>query len=406
MARQRVSLQNGTSKGVVLDLIRTRGPISRVQLAEATGLTQVTMSTVVRQLMTDGLVVESGRGKPTGGRVAMMLAINPVSRFAVGIRLGGRSVTCVVINLVGGIVGRARTTDVGSVEPQELVDLIADEIEGILSGLGIGKEKVVGVGIAAPGPLDVSRGLILAPPHMAAWHNVPIRSMLAEAIALPVLLDNDATAAAIGDFWGGSISGSVSHATVYMGPGIGSGVLVDGMVFRGASSNAGELGQLYVPTSDGQQRTLESVADPAAVVARAKTLGTEVAHLDLGDQDDFESFTKIAQAAVHGDALAASLIEESAEYMAMAVVGMANLFDLDSITLSGPAFAIAGPVYVLAITRRLEEGFLARAQHGISVRLSIYLSDSAAVGAAAIVLQTFLAPRNMGFTEVTAMALP
>ncbi len=161
MARQRVSLASGTSKGVVLDLIRAQGPISRVALADATGLTQATMSTVVRQLLSEGLVVETGRGESTGGKPPVMLDVNPNSRFAVGVQLGRESITYVVINLSGAIVGRTRTPGIGTTEPNEMVTRLAAEIGRTLTGLGIETGSVLGVGVVAPGPLDLSRGVIL-----------------------------------------------------------------------------------------------------------------------------------------------------------------------------------------------------------------------------------------------------
>jgi predicted NBD/HSP70 family sugar kinase len=92
------------------------------------------------------------------------------------------------------------------------------------------------------------------------------------------------------------------------------------------------------------------------------------------------------------------LIEESAEHLASGVLTLANLFDLDSVSLAGPAFAVAGPTYVRAISQRLEAEFFVRTQHNIRVRLSTDVSDAAAVGGAALVLQTELAPRTMGLT--------
>lgn len=397
MPRQRISLANGTSKGHVLDLIRSDGPISRVELAEATGLTQATMSTVVRQLIENELVIETGRGESTGGRTRVLLDINPNSRFAVGLQLGSESNTYVIINLLGAIVGRLRTAGVGSADPASMVGVIAHEIDGMLDRLGIDKTRTMGVGVVAPGPIDLARGVILAPPHLMAWNNVPIRSMLSSVVGLPVLLDNDATAAAIGDFWGGDLGSSVSHATIYMGAGIGSGVLIDGAILRGASSNTGEIGQLVVTANGDERKSLESVADPRAVVTAATLRPGATERFQLHGGDLFEDFKSIAGAAVHGDKLAIELVTDSAEYLATAVVGLANVLDLDSISLAGPAFAIAGPLYVHVIARRLETEFFPRAQHGIRVRLSTHVSDSAAVGGAALVLQTILAPRTMGF---------
>lgn len=401
MVRQRVSLAGGTSRGLVLDLVRTLGPISRVELAETTGLTQATMSTVVRQLLADGLVVEAGRGESTGGKPPVMLDVNPDARFAVGVQLGRESITYVVINLAGAIVGRTRTSGIGSTEPMDMVQRLAAEVDRTLDGLGIEKTSVVGVGVVAPGPLDVGRGMILRSPHLTAWLDVPLRSLLSDAVRLPVILDNDATAAAIGDFWSGKLDDAVAHATVYMGTGIGAGVLIDGIVFRGSSSNAGELGQVAVIGPDGERTCLEDIADPVAVVQRARATG-DAKRLGLSGGDDFGDFRMIAMAAARGDAGATALIEDSAEHLASGVLTLANLFDLDSVSLAGPAFAVAGPTYLSAISRRLDEEFFARTQHGIRVRLSTDVSDAAAVGGAALVLQTELAPRTMGLSAVSS----
>jgi predicted NBD/HSP70 family sugar kinase len=280
-----------------------------------------------------------------------------------------------------------------------MVQRLAAEVDRTLDGLGIEKASVVGVGVVAPGPLDVGRGMILHSPHLAAWLNVPIRSMLSDAVGLPVILDNDATAAAIGDFWSGKLDDAVAHATVYMGTGIGAGVLIDGIVFRGASSNAGELGQVVVVGPDGGRSYLEEVADPGAVVRRATETG-DARRLNLPGDDDFADFRVIAKAAARGDVGAAALIEESAGHVADAVLTMANLFDLDSVSLAGPAFAVAGPAYVRAIAQRLDTEFFAHTQHRVRVRLSTDVSDAAAVGGAALVLQAELAPRTMGLTAI------
>lgn len=125
MATSRLSLSTGTSKGLVLDLIRAHGPISRTDLAEATGLTQATMSTVVRHLLADGLIHKTGLRESKGGRPLVLLDIDPVSRFAVGVQLGAESITYVTINLGGAVVGRLRTEGVGSDESPEMIARLA-----------------------------------------------------------------------------------------------------------------------------------------------------------------------------------------------------------------------------------------------------------------------------------------
>ena len=406
MGRGRVTLTNGTSKGLVLDLIRSRGPISRVELAEATGLTQATMSTVVRQLIEDGLVAETGRGESTGGKPPVLLDINRASRFAVGVQLGNESITYVVVNLSGAVVGRIRTVGIGASTPDTMVSVVANQIESTLDGLGIEKPLVVGVGIVAPGPIDIEGGAILGPPHLTAWNRVPLRARLTAALGVPVVLDNDATAAAVGEFWGGALGGAKAHATVYMGSGIGAGIVLDGAVFRGASSNTGELGQFPIATTTPDARpgvvderiVLEDVAAPAAVAAAAYACDGDLAPLQLTGASTFADFKGIATAAVHGNALATALLTRSAEHLATATVALANVFDLDSISLAGPAFAMAGSVYLRVLDDRLRREFFPRQRHGVRVRLAVNVADAAAVGAAALVLQSELAPRTMGLT--------
>ncbi|WP_448630164.1 ROK family protein [Cellulomonas soli] len=114
------------------------------------------------------------------------------------------------------------------------------------------------------------------------------------------------------------------------------------------------------------------------------------------DGDPFTDFAAVATAAVHGDPLSVALVEESAEYLADAVVAVASMLDLDSLVLAGPSFTTAGSLYLTVLERRLQEEFFAAPKHGVQVMLSPQPADAAAVGAASLVLQEELAPRHLG----------
>ncbi|MET3805558.1 putative NBD/HSP70 family sugar kinase [Nakamurella sp. UYEF19] len=394
----RKSLFTATNRGMVLDLIRSRAPISRVELAIETGLTSATMSNVVRRLLADGLVLEMGRGESTGGKPRTMLEINPVARFAVGIQLGADSVTYVVSNLAGAMVGRQRTLGARAVDPDTATGAIAWQVRRLLDSLGVDPVAVVGVGVVAPGPLDLVNGTILAPPTLGNWADFPIRDRLRAATGLPVLLDNDATAAAIGEFWTGALSDSVAHCSIYLGAGLGAGIVLDGTIYRGASSNSGELGQMRLMAGSGRP-TVEQLVAPAAVAAKARealAAGRVAGFALTAESDPFDDFRIIATEAAHGEPFAVELITESAGHLAMAVVSLANLLDLDSITLAGPSFVVAGSLYVEAIVEQLRTDFFARPVHDVRVTLSAHVADAAAVGAAALVLQQELSPRSFG----------
>ncbi|GAA1184653.1 ROK family transcriptional regulator [Nesterenkonia xinjiangensis] len=409
-----------TSRALVLDLIRTRSPISRVEIAAASGLTQATITQVVRDLMAEGLVTEAGRGRSVGGKPRVLLDIIPESCFAVGLHLNPEETVCVAVDLSGTVVGRLRHGDFGGETTCEgVVQLLAERVAELLAHLGIDRQKVLGLGVVAPGPLDVDAGTLLGPSALPDFVGHPLRDGLLAATGLPVLVDNDATAAAMAEYWSGALVGSRAHCTVFMGAGIGAGIVLDGMIYRGASSITGEFGAL--PLLGAEQDipagsltpTLEDLAAPHGVVRRMQSL--DAAGQDAGEpagtQDsgggpptraEMREFTRIAFAAGRGDARAHEVVQGSAERLAHGVLMLTNVLDLDSISLAGPGFARAGGLYVAAVRRVVQEAFFGRSRHDVDVRLATHVSNAAAAGGAALVLQQQLAPRALGLAPVMA----
>ncbi|MDY0945251.1 ROK family transcriptional regulator [Frigoribacterium sp. CFBP9039] len=399
MVNPRPLLAVPTSRALAFDLIRSQGPISRVELAESTGLTQATMSNVVRQLLLDGLVVESGRRESTGGKPRVLLTIDPRARYALGVQLGADFVTVVLTDLGGALVGRSRVAGVWGQSPESAVAWIASTVSAFLESIGVEADRVTGLGLVTPGPIDLTTGSILGAPPFEEWAGFPLREATAEATGFAVILDNDATAAAIGEFWGGAVGDSAAHCTVYFGAGIGAGIVLDGAIYRGASSNAGELGQMRYrgPGPVAHRVSAEQLAGPVSVAlgARAAVAAGRATSLVLTDNEDpFADFTLVAEAAVEGDALAVELITESADHLANAVVSMANLLDLDSVVLAGPSLTTAGPLYLEVVRQRIADDFFAKGRHRVRVELSAYVADAAAVGGAALVLQREVGARR------------
>jgi predicted NBD/HSP70 family sugar kinase len=391
---------------MVLDLVRAHGPISRVELAEAAGLTQATISTVVKGLLRDGLVRETGLREYTGGKPRVMLTINRLARCGVGVQLGADWIVIVVVDAGGAVLTRTRVRGARSRGPVAVVREMAEHVDALLRATGLGRDAVVGIGLVAPGVVDAQTGTIGPSPSLASadgdmWRGFGVRDELAAATGLPVVLDNDAAAAAIGEFWAGTVPNSRAHCTVYIGADIGAGFVLDGSVYRGASLNAGALGQLQMPGLPGDSAsaglTLQEVAGPRAVAARARAelAAGRTSTVELSDDaDPFIDFAAIAAAAVHGDPLSVELIEEAAGHLAWAVLTVANILDLDSVVLAGPALTTAGSVYLSVVRRHVEAHFFAAERHPVTVDLSTHVADAAAVGAAALVLQGDLSPRR------------
>ncbi|AOS62575.1 ROK family transcriptional regulator [Actinoalloteichus hymeniacidonis] len=387
------------NRGVVLETIRSSGSISRVELTALTGLTAPTVSNIVRRLIDDELVIEAGQGRSTGGKRRTLLTLNPDACYAVGVRIDPRGAVCVVVDLAGRVVAAARLQDSGTT-PEEIIRGVAEEIGALLDSAGIDIERVIGVGVAAPGPLDHGRGVVLDPPNMTQWHDVALRDELAAALNLPVMIDNDATAAAVGEHWLGRANQSRNFASIYMGTGIGAGIFIDGQVYRGATSNVGELGHISLDVDGawcfcGNRGCVELFSAPPAIVAAALAAGPEAAQLALSGspRDVRTDFAAISTAAALGSPYAVSLIERSARYLATGVLTLVNLLDLDLVVLGGPAFERIGHLYVAAIEDILATRAFARRGRPPRTVLSALGADVSAVGSAALVLHSEFAPQ-------------
>jgi len=389
-----VGAPHATSRAALLDVIRGAGQISRVDLARETGLTGATVSTVVRRLIDDGLVVEVGRAESTGGKPAVLLSIEPEARYAVGVHLDHGGITYVIADLGGAVVSRWRRPGAGADAPGAVVERMAAELGALVSQAGIDRERILGLGVVSPGPVIRSSGMALTPPVMEAWAQFPIDDALQTAVGLPVLLENDATAAAVGEYWGGQIETSRCFAALYMGTGIGAGLIVNGDVYRGASGNTGEVGHMCLdvdgpPCWCGGSGCVEALAGPAAVVAAARAAGVDLPGVGVA-----EDFAALSRAAMRSDGVPRRLLLRSARYLAAAARTLANLLDVDLVVLTGPSFALAGSLYVPVIRDELDRTFFGRASHPVDVLISPHASEAAAIGGAALVLQSELAPRS------------
>lgn len=235
---------------LVLDLLRAAGTegISRLELAERTGLTPQAVSKITARVREQGLAAEAGRRASTGGKPRTVLRLVPEAGHAVGVRIDRDEMRTVVVDLNGTVVGeRSRPLDLGA-GAEDVVETVALEVEGLLGdvsgSLGRGfLESLIGVGIALPGPLDHGRGVLHRVTGFPEWDGFPLRDALARRLGLPVVVDKDTNAAALGL----SVAGEGgSFAYLHLGTGLGAGLVIGGHVHRGARTGAGEFGHQVI----------------------------------------------------------------------------------------------------------------------------------------------------------------
>lgn len=407
MALSRTWTGKSRTRGLILDAIRAAGTISRVELAAATGLTGATISELVRELIDDGLVVEAGRGAPTGGKPRTLVQLDPRARYSVGVQMERNTCVIVVVDLAGRPVARTSFQGVASMPPDQALPMIASQVDALLATAAVDRDRVLGVGLVSYGPQDRRAGVLLSPQPSEPWLEYPVAERLAQRLGLPVLLDNDAAAAAIGEYWMGAVDRRSTYGCIYMASGIGGGIVVAGEVYRGSSSNSVELGHMSIDVNGdqcpcGNVGCLENYAGPSALVRQAAaTPALARLELDPATADFLTGFARIAAAANAGDPAAGDLIERSARYLGAAAVTMTILFDVDAIVLAGPSFAVAGSIYQTVIQEEVDRRTVTWRTHPVRVMPSVNGPDAAAIGAAALVLQSELTHGRKGASSRT-----
>jgi DNA-binding Lrp family transcriptional regulator len=264
----------GYNQAVILDAVR-RSPdgVSRVEVAESTGLSAQTVTNVVRRLIDDGLIAEAGTRASGVGKPRTILRLEPRGRLALGVHLDPSVITVVLLDLAGGVVAHRTIPTPPSATVPKTLRRIAKVASGLAESSGVEPERIMGLGIAAPGPVDVAAGVVIDPPLLPGWHNVPVRDELAERLGMPVLLEKDVTAAAVAELWLDTAGERNDMVFFYSGTGVGAGLVVHGEVVRGVSNNAGDIGNMVVggaPRDPGHRRwRLGDAVLPRLLVAEA-----------------------------------------------------------------------------------------------------------------------------------------
>jgi predicted NBD/HSP70 family sugar kinase len=229
------------NRRIVLESIRLNGPTTRGDIAERVGLTVQTVSTIVRELEDQELVL-SVREKPKGrGIPPSALTINPEGGYALGIHLTPLGIETALVNLRGDVI-ESRHRDAPNAMPDEAFGLIGEMVAELKASRRPG--RLLGAGIALPGPFDVESMSFVGPTTMSGWKNVDIRQRLADVTALPAFMENDMAAAALGEQLYGLGQQFSDYYYLFFSVGLGGVMMHDGSVIRGAWGNAGEIGHI------------------------------------------------------------------------------------------------------------------------------------------------------------------
>ncbi len=267
--------------------------------------------------------------------------------YYLGIDLGGTNIKSGVVDDDGQSISSVSLETEADRGPEVGLKNLAEAGRRAVQASGLDWSEIRAVGLGSPGTMDIHRGLLLEPPNLPGWDNLPIRDRLANLLNKPTVLQNDANAAAYGEYWAGAGRGTQSLVLFTLGTGIGCGIVADGRIIEGRHSHGAECGHIVIQMdggricSCGQPGHLEAYASATALVKRA------IEALEDGEDSTLVSYWKsgkltaraIDQAADAGDALAKRLMRETARYLAVGATCLMHTIDPDVILFGGGMIA-------------------------------------------------------------------
>ncbi|MGW4485749.1 ROK family protein [Amycolatopsis sp. NPDC004368] len=360
----------------LLWLVAHEHAVSRMDLARVLGLPQSTVSVRTQALISAGVLAETGEGSSGGGRRPKLLSVNAGFGHVWAADVGSQHVRIGALDIAGNLLHVAeRPLDIGG-EPVRVVAALVEAVREVAAETA-GPGRLLGIGVAFPGPVDVGAGTITLPSRMPGWRGFAVREALREHFDVPVAVDNDANLLALGE----SVAGPPGRTllVVKAGTGIGSGLVVMGRLFRGRAGVAGDISHVRVPAAGdrpctcGNRGCLETVASGAALVAQLREQGVAVG-----------STAEVMATAEDGHPAATTAVRRAGLQLGEVLATVVNFGNPDEVLLGG---ALSGSeAFVAAVRGALYERCLPLATRELRIDRVRFGPDAGLYGAGALVL--------------------
>ena len=358
----------------------------RQELIDATGLSQASVSNVVRELLDEGIVIETGSVGSDGGRPRVLLEINPDYGYVIGVDIGE---TCVQVELFDlTMTGRAKAEfrlnpaehDVGIV-----VESILKGLNTVLVHTGIEPAAVVGVGVGIPGIVEQGPE-VLVHGQTYGWEGVPLERLLRAGTDLPLYFENCAKTTGQAELWFGAGQGATNAVVALIGSGVGAALISGGSLYRGATSSAGEWGHTPIVVGGrtcrcGSRGCLEAYVGAEAILERYGR--------PLPGNDEESALAELI-AAADTSPLAAAILAETADYLGAGIASLINLLHPERIILGGWAGLLLGSLLMPAIQDAARRHSLRQPFASTSIELGRLGPEALTVGAATLPMERFL----------------
>lgn len=378
---------------IVFSALRLYAPISRAELALKTGLNRSTVSSIINSLIDQGLVLEAELQGSKVGRPGISLVLNPQGGAVIGIEIGVAYISIILTDFVASVLWRRRVelaSDLNQVDMLQKAESLIEEALAVANDQGL---RPLGIGLGVPGLVDNVQGKLIFAPNLR-WENVPFRLMWTQRFHLPIYIENEANAAAMGEYYFGAAAGMENTLYLSSDVGLGGGILIDGKLFRGARGFASEVGHMSMdPNGEkcacGRVGCWETQVGPRAVLKRVRIALKDTPESQIHDlvQDDLDhlTFQMVVDAALAGDPVCLRAMEEVAVNLGVGIANLVNIFNPDLVVLGG-ALSLGETILIPVIRKTVvQEAFLTNTNN-LNITASAHGADACVLGAVAMVL--------------------
>ncbi|MFD3551675.1 ROK family protein [Streptomyces goshikiensis] len=384
----------------VVRAVRLAGSLTQAEIARATGLSAATVSNIVRELKEAGTVEVTDTS--AGGRRARSVSLSGDAGIVIGVDFGHTHLRVAVGNLAHQVLA----------EESEPLDVDASWVDGfdraealvgrLVRGIGVGREKVIGVGLGVPGPIDVESGTLGSTAILPGWAGINPRQELSQRLGVPVYVDNDANLGALGELVWGSGRGVKDLAYIKVASGVGAGLVINGQIYRGPGGTAGEIGHITLDESGpvcrcGNRGCLETFAAARYVLP-----------LLQGSHGPELTMERVVELARDGDPGCRRVITDVGRHVGSGVASLCNLLNPSRVVLGG-SLAEAGELVLAPIRESVGRYAIPSAARQLSVLTGSLGGRAEVLGALALVLSemgdsTLLAENSSGVRAPAVMS--
>jgi glucokinase-like ROK family protein len=398
LGRNQVTAKSHNIRSILKALLYHQ-QISRVELAELTGLTTATISNLVNELLSLGLVRENGFEQvisPRVGRPRRTVELIPGARFAIGVHIGIGEFQVVITDLLANIVSSTTRKFELCTTADVVIQEIVTQINNLIIQSGISKNLMVGIGVGASGLVNVETGMNINAPNLC-WQNIPIREWIHQGTGLPVIVDNNVRLMCLAEAMFGEGKTANVMAFVYARVGVGAGLFVNGKLFRGMAAGAGEIGHsIMIPDggekcSCGNYGCLETLVSQKAILRSARQLAeacpTGIVAKKFNDCQSNE-MECLFSAAQDGDQEVLKMLAEKARYFGIALANLINVLNPNLIVLGG-ILGQGEEFFLPEINKVVKEYAFSHLGDQVRICVSGFGQKTGVIGASALALSTY-----------------